>query len=123
MLSWLVAATDVESALKKQRKIDEDQVQCRPELVPSACIDEEVDMRLIRQYFADRAWQAVEVIMNVKAKSDVYKCGACRNKLGVQSVGCDSFLRWFDFKCVALKAAPKASRWFCRGCQALYSSQ
>lgn len=123
MLSWFVAATEVESALKKEYKIDEDQVQCRPELVPSACIEEEVDMPLVRHYFTDRAWQAVEVVMSAKSNSDVHTCGACRHTLGVQSVGCDCCLRWFDFKCVGLKAAPKASRWFCRGCRASFTSQ
>lgn len=123
MLSWFVAREDLQAATKRVRKITEDQVQSNPDLVPSACIDETVDMRAVRKFFTDSAWQVVEAVLTTKSLDNVYTCGSCLNALGAQSVSCDGCLLWFDFKCVALKAAPKASRWFCLECRSISNSQ
>lgn len=122
MLSWFVAADEVDIALTMKQPIRLTQMQCHADLIPRACIDAAVDMRLVRKYFTDDAWEAVEAVLTAKAKSKLYTCGFCNHKLGKQSVACDSCLKWYDFKCVALKTAPKASRWFCRDCRSLYSS-
>lgn len=47
-----------------QQKIT--QVQCHAELLPFACNDDAVDMRLVSKYFTDDDWQAVEVVLKAK---------------------------------------------------------
>lgn len=63
MLSWFLSTEDVEPALKLQRKLIVDQVQRHPDLVPSACIDDKVEIIAVRKYFTENAWQAVEAIL------------------------------------------------------------
>ena|SRR6218665_3911295 len=123
VLSWFVNYDEVEKALKERQRIEEHHVQCHPDLVPSASIDDVVDVKTVRKFFTPDAWRAVENVLKAKAKCKIFTCGICFNKLGKQSVCCDSCLKWFDFKCVALKAAPKVVHWYCRGCRSLCSSQ
>ncbi len=108
MLSWFVAADEVDKALKARERIEEHQVECHPELVPSACIDDLVDIKLVRKYFTADAWTAVENVVKAKAKSKIYTCGICMHKLGKQSIGCDGCLKWFDFKMCCAESSTKS---------------
>jgi hypothetical protein len=129
MLLWLVTVEAVEKALKMKERIDrfylvfqEHQVECHPDLVTMACIDDTVDMKLVKKYLTVDAWKAVESVMKAKTRSKIYSCGVCKHKLGKQSISCDGCLNWFDFKCVGLNAAPKANHWFYRDCRAMYAT-
>ena len=55
MLSWFVGFEEVETALKTKKRIEENQVECHPDLVPSACMEDAVDMKLVRKYFTVHA--------------------------------------------------------------------
>lgn len=123
MLSWFVAPDEVETALKNREKLKPYQVQCHPDSVPSACIDDAVDMSLVKKFFTAEAWRVVEVVMKAKADSNIYSCGICSHTLGSESISCDTCLKWFDFKCVGIKTSPKALHWFCRDCRSLYATK
>ena len=50
MLKWLIDDEVLESALNGLL-IEEESVECRPEVVPNAVLDEKVDIFLIKKYF------------------------------------------------------------------------
>ena len=51
MLKWFVDHKVVEAALKKPSElIEEDKVEVRPEKLPDALLDENVDIHLIRRF-------------------------------------------------------------------------
>jgi len=54
MLRWFVDKCVAESALSGEL-IEENEVECRPERVPNALLDENVDINLIRLCFTDDA--------------------------------------------------------------------
>ncbi len=46
--------------------IEENEVEVRPEKLPDAAIDENVDVHLIRKYFTSDAWLLVEDVLERK---------------------------------------------------------
>ena len=58
MLSWFVDEAIVEATIKSlgKRLVEEEDVEKRPERVPNAILDENVDIYLIRKYFSNDAW-------------------------------------------------------------------
>lgn len=77
-------------------------MECHPELVLSACIDDVGDVKSVRKLLTP---VAAENVLKANTKCKIFPCSTCLNELGKQSVCCDSCLKWFDFKCVALKEA------------------
>ena len=51
MLSWFVDEEYADLALKQAVLIEEEHVECQPERVTDAVVDENVDVHLIRKYF------------------------------------------------------------------------
>ena len=51
MLSWFVDEEYADLALKQAVLIEEEHVECQPERVTDAVVDETVDVHLIRKYF------------------------------------------------------------------------
>ena len=117
ILSWFVDKSVVEKALRDHSLIEEDEVECRPERVSDAILDENVDICLVRNHFSEDAWMIVGVL---KRKSDmVWLCRTCLHDLhSEESITCDSCLNWHHFKCVGLTKLPKSKNWFCRACYA-----
>ena len=117
ILSWFVDATVADRAIKLHNLIEEEDVECKPELVADAVADENVDIHLVRKYFTSDAWMLVAEAVKHKLKKMVWTCHACFHDLRTeQSIGCDSCLLWFHFKCVGLTTLPKSRNWFCRSC-------
>ena len=108
--------------LKSGILIGEDDVECQPDKIPSAIIDENVDIYQVRKYFSQDAWCLLEHVVSQKAKNMTWMCTVCYHDLhspGAEpSVICDACLRWYHFSCVGLLKQPKAKQWFCRPCRA-----
>lgn len=97
--------------------IEEESVECRPERIPDSVLDENVDVCLVRRYFSSDAWILLESVLKTKAKKIVWTCNICHHDLhSEQSIICEACLQWFHFRCIGLKAQPKAKHWFCRSC-------
>ena len=61
MLKWFVEEEVVKKALKNPGKylIEEEAVETRPEIIPDAVLDEDVDVHLVRRFFLNDAWLVV----------------------------------------------------------------
>ena len=57
--------------------IEEDQVECCPERLPDALLDDNVDVHIVRQYFTNDAWMVVEDVVRQKVSNPVYVCRIC----------------------------------------------
>ena len=68
MLLWFVDKKVAELALKQAVSIEEEHVECRPERITDAVVDENVDIHLIRKYFTYDAWLLVEQVLKRKQK-------------------------------------------------------
>ena len=118
ILGWFVDGVRIEAALKQDELIEEEDVECRPEKVSDAVVDENVDVYLIRKYFTDDAWMIVSQVVEQKKCKMVWKCNICFNDLHSNSASilCDGCLLWYHFACVSLTKPPRAMTWFCRTC-------
>ena len=110
MLKWFVDHKVVEAALKKPNElIEEDKVEVRPERLPDAILDENVDVHLIRRYFTNDAWLVVKDVVNQKCSNPVYTCKNCFHDLDeAASIVCDHCL-----------CGSEQRYWFCRKCHDL----
>ena len=107
----------IDAAMKHDKLIEEESVECRPEKVSDAVADENVDVSLVRQFFTEDAWKIVRDVVDTKVKNMSWKCHCCFNDLHAErSIICDGCLLWFHFQCVSLTTQPKAKTWFCRKC-------
>ena len=89
----------------------------RPEKLPDAVLDENVDIHLIRRFFSIEAWLVVVDVVKQKQNNPVYICKCCYHDLEEEpSIVCDHCLSWFHIKCVGLKSGPKSKHWYCRKC-------
>ena len=103
------------------RLIEEEYVECRPEVVPNAVLDENVDVFLIRKYFTNDAWLVVANVLERKRKHPVWICQHCQHDLHSDaSVICELCLTWFHLRCVGLFKNPKRKNWFCRSCHSKF---
>ena len=67
MLLWFVSKSEINSALAGSL-IEEEEVECRPEKISNAVLDENVDINLIRRFFTEDAWKVVEDVIMLKAR-------------------------------------------------------
>ena len=117
MLEWFVEAKVAAAAIRDpEQLIDEENVEVRPEKLPDAILDENVDVHLIRKFFTTDAWLLVIDVLKQKQRNQVFTCKCCHHDSESPSVLCDHCLSWFHMKCVGLKQGPKAKYWFCRSC-------
>ena len=65
-------------------------VECRPEKITNAIIDENVDIHLVRRYFSYDAWLIVQGVVKKKKELDMWTCKMCYHNLEGQSIICDS---------------------------------
>lgn len=116
MLSWFVDKEVINSA-NGDVLIEETEVECRPERVTNAVLDENVDIYLIRRFFSSDAWMIVEDVVCRKKEKAIWICGVCQQDLHSDlSIICECCLGWFHFRCVGLSKHPKKKNWFCRQC-------
>ena len=117
ILLWFVDKEVVSRVLRDSKSlIEEFEVECRPEKVPSSVLDENVDICLVRQYFSHDAWEVVEQVVLLKRNRNIWICCVCNKDLKTDdSLCCDACLLWSHYSCVGIQQAPK-SVWFCRDC-------
>ena len=116
ILSWFVEKPIIQAALKGTL-IEEENVECRPEKVSNAILDENVDIHLTRSYFSQDVWVIVDGVLQQKRVRPSWVCTVCQHDLHSEpSIICESCLEWFHFRCVGLTGQPKKKNWFCRSC-------
>ena len=97
--------------------IEEESIECRPEKVSNAVLDENVDIHLIRSYLSQEAWMIVQDVLQRKREFPSWTCCVCHHDLHCEaSIICESCLEWYHFRCVGLTGQPKKKNWFCRSC-------
>ena len=118
MLQWFVNVDVAISVLNNQNQlIEEDQVEARPEKLPDAVLDENVDVHLIRKYFSHDGWLLVNSVVQQKKINSTFVCNNCFHDADSSpSIACDHCLLWFHMKCVGLAHGPNTKYWFCRSC-------
>ena len=116
ILEWFVDKAVAEAAIKG-KLVEEESVECRPEMVSNAILDENVDVHLDRKCFSQDAWMTVEGVLKQKRANPIWLCTVCNHDLHSEpSIICDSCLEWYHFRCVGLTGQPKKKTWFCRSC-------
>ena len=111
--------TVAERAIKSDQLVEEEEVECRPEKISDAVVDENVDICLIRHLFTNDAWVMAESVLQQKSQSMTWICHLCSHDLHTeQCILCDHCLLWYHFSCVGLSRQPKSRNWFCRSCMA-----
>ena len=102
----------------KGELLGESSVECIPESLPSALLDEHLDINIIRKFFDQDGWLAVSRAYEAR-KEHPWCCNTCKDVLldSCPSIGCDSCLNWSHWKCVGLTKKPRKKFWFCRDCQ------
>ena len=119
MLSWFVDQCKMKLVLRKEKLIEENEVECRPERISNAILDQSVDVHLIRHYFTTDAWLIVQDVLQRKRDHHVWICQGCNHDLDEgesEAIMCDSCLEWFHFGCVGIIKRPKLRYWYCRDC-------
>ena len=71
----------MESAIKNYHLIEEEEVECRPDRVPDAVVDENVDVCLVRRHFSSDTWLLVEDVVKQKSEKMTWTCHACFHDL------------------------------------------
>ena len=117
MMRWFVDESVVQRVMKTTQSILEDEVEVRPESLPDAVLDENVDVHLIRRFFTNEAWLVVMDAVEIKSCQPVHVCKTCFHDLHEKpSVVCDHCLSWYHIQCTGLKQKPKSWYWFCGRC-------
>jgi hypothetical protein len=99
--------------------IEEDAIECCPEKVSHAILDDLVDINLVRRYFTTDAWLVVSTYNDIEKKTEIntWLCTLCHHDLDEsESIVCKACLQWPHFKCIGLLKQPKKINWFCRAC-------
>ena len=121
MLSWFLDHQVKEAVLARKRLVEEEDVEIRPERIPSSCLEEDVCIQSVQKYFSKDAWSALTNVLDVLRSNLVWYCGVCAKEINDEtedSIKCDSCLIWFHFQCACIKKCPKVKEWFCRHCRA-----
>ena len=95
----------------------EEKVEQRPEFISSSCLDQNVCIETVRQFFTEDAWVALKAVVEVKRKIRRWVCHRCLQEASGETVACDSYLEWFHWDCVGFSKDYKARHWFCRECR------
>ena len=109
MLSWFVEKEVIQAAIKgTSGLIEEESIECRPEKVSNAVLDENVDIHLIRSYFSREAWMMIQDVLRCKREFPSWTCSVCQHDLHSElSIICESCMEWYHFRCIGLTRQPK----------------
>ena len=102
MLSWFLDHQVKETVLARKWLVEEEDVEIRPERIPSACL-EDVCIQSIQKYFSRDAWCALTNVLDVLRSNPVWYCGICDE--AEKSIKCHSCLTWFHFHFTCIKKA------------------
>ena len=117
ILGWLVNDSVTEAVMSGHRLIGEEEVEQDPEEVGCSVRDKHVDINIVRRFFDDDAWTAVDHVYHQCLISS-WRCSRCTVILEDDgSICCDSCLNWMHMKCAKLKKSPRTRFWFCSNCK------
>ena len=80
-------------------------------------LDDSVDIKLVRPYFTENAWERVCKLVGRKRKRPEWKCSLCEHSLDGECISCDKCLQWQHLSCADLNCKPKAPFWYCKKCK------
>ena len=98
ILEWFVDddVTLTSKAMNEHKLIEEEDVEVRPEKVPTKCLSEEVALTQVRKYFTVDGWKAVCCVRDAKKEHGVWLCDGCHGDLSREtSLACDGCLSWY----------------------------
>ena len=117
MLTWLVSEDKAKDAIKSGYKL----VKCDLKKlgdINDAIIDTDlVDIKIVRPFFSEQAWDAIQTVLKRKEKKDDWKCSICDHSLDGQSICCNKCLQWQHLECADLSVKPKSRYWYCKMCR------
>ena len=116
LLTCFVSKDDADLALRGVI-LEENSVEQNVNKVSNLCLEDDVDMELIHNYFSEEAWFAVNHVLEQKKDVPNWLCNLCELDLGLHSaVCCDACLQWFHLTCLGMDRAPETENWFCQDC-------
>ena len=106
MLSWFVDQHTIEKVLHDNNPplIEENEMETRPERVPMKCLNENVSLIGMKQYFSLDAWKVIENVVKRLNENGIWSSFICKIAVNSSnSVCCDDCLNWYQLKCVGLR--------------------
>ena len=73
ILGWLLDQKYIKPVLNG-KLVEGNMIECRPEKISSAIMDESVDVHLVHRYFSYDAWLNLEEVMEKKNERDIWTC-------------------------------------------------
>ena len=118
LLSFFLDEESVANVFTCRTLVGEEAVEMAPENIPSAILDNDVDIKIIQKIFSGDGWAALEAVYTA-CKSLPWTCHRCTSTLqeNQPSIGCDSCLNWYHWNCEGVKTRPKTKFWFCKNCK------
>nr|XP_054924371.1 uncharacterized protein LOC126527534 [Dermacentor andersoni] len=139
LLTGIAGQDATRRVLEKGCRLDESEVEVRPELLPSALLDCNVCLPKIKKFFTPDAWLSLmssskycilffsyTSVLNgicifsvaTKKQEELWLCGQCKRKDDgeIKMISCDRCLEWFHWPCVQVKKQDIGRLWFCPGC-------
>ncbi|XP_070395614.1 uncharacterized protein [Dermacentor albipictus] len=118
LLTGIAVQDATRRVLEKGCRLDESEVEVRPELLPSALLDCNVCLPKIKKFFTPDAWLSLMSSIATKKQEELWLCGQCKRKDDgeIKMISCDRCLEWFHWPCVQVKKQDIGRLWFCPGC-------
>nr|XP_050024996.1 uncharacterized protein LOC126519678 [Dermacentor andersoni] len=118
LLTGIAGQDATRRVLEKGCRLDESEVEVRPELLPSALLDCNVCLPKIKKFFTPDAWLSLMSSIATKKQEELWLCGQCKRKDDgeIKMISCDRCLEWFHWPCVQVKKQDIGRLWFCPGC-------
>lgn len=116
-ISWFTSEEMARNSVENGTLIDEDAIEVIPAHISNSCLDNSVNIEIVKQFFTDDGWKLVQQIVKVKKETVVWKCSSCNLDCGNSStILCNGCLNWIHYTCAGLLRSPKTKFWFCRKC-------
>lgn len=116
ILSWITDEEKVSLVFRLGTKLQNTDIHPFQK-IDIAILDELVDVKIIRPYLDQLAFELLEKHIKEKRKKDEWKCLVCEHTLDGHSIGCDHCLAWYHLECVDLIQKPKCAYWYCKSCK------
>ena len=70
------------------KELIEEEVECRPERIPNAVLDENVDVCLVHCHISSDAWLLTDSVVKQKLKNTTSTCQMCFHDLHTEEAIC-----------------------------------
>ena len=117
ILQWFLNDSVSEDVFHGRQLIGEEEIEQDPEAVGCSVRDNHVDLNIMRRFFDEDAWCAVNHVYQ-QCQSVAWRCTTCSGILEDDgSICCDGCLSWIHMKCTKLKKMQRSWFCFCTNCQ------